>query len=149
MSRLPQGRRSPQQWARELRRWGANMEHQSHSRFLRAMAPIIREDFAAHFRNTEAPYGKWPPRKDNLPHPLLILSGDMYRAATQEGAPGNITGVGDRELQMGVDGSVVNYTAFQQDGTRYIPARPFIWLSDEAEDAAFEAFADAAAKALL
>jgi len=125
------------------------MDGMSHAPFLRAMAPIIREDFAAHFRNTQAPYGTWPPRVDNLPHPLLIKTGTMHAAATQEGAPGNITAVGDRELQMGVDGSVVNYTAFQQYGTRYIPPRPFIWLSDDAEDAAFEAYADAAAKALL
>ena len=148
MRKLATGSKSPEAWAVEIRDWFASWSD-NHSALLEPIIPVLLDDFADHFHRTQAPYGTWPPRVDNLPHPLLNLTGKMKQAATTRGAPGNISLVEPFQLTVGVDGSIVNYASFQNDGTSRIPARPFIWLSERAEDEAFDAYVEAAAAALL
>lgn len=73
--------------------------------------PSIQE----HFANTSTPDGEtWPPRKDDLPHPLLVLSGDLLEAAS--GGEGSILQITDDEMTMGIDGQVIPYAARQNYG---------------------------------
>ena len=68
----------------------------------------------------QAPDGKsWPPRKDNLPHPLLEKSGRLRRSI-------QVRALQEREATIGTAG--VPYAAVHQHGSRKrnIPARPFL-----------------------
>jgi hypothetical protein len=142
MSKLPPGPFTPQQMPRVMRDFASAIERDSFASVFQAMEYILREDFHDHFIQKLGDDGPWAPRKDNLPHPLLRKTGKMHLATTRLGAPGNISIAGERELTFGVDGSVVDYANYQQYGTSRMVARPYIWISEDAEDRAAEAFAD-------
>ncbi len=96
---------------------------------------IIARDIGGHFERSETPEGvAWLPRKDNLPHPLLILSGATPRAAT--GGAGSIFEMQARSMTYGVSSSIV-YAGAQNFGStkRNIPQREFLGLSEVAVDA--------------
>lgn len=125
-----------------MRSFSSALHRESFASVFQAMEYILRRDFHDHFLQKMGDDGRWAPRKDNLPHPLLRKTGKMHLAATRLGAPGNISEAGHRHLTFGVEGSVVDYANYQQYGTSKMVARPYIWISEEAEDEAAEAFAD-------
>lgn len=125
-----------------LTRWGDELTNDSYEAPLRDCLPILHEDFEAHFYASMGDDGPWAPRKDSKPHPILILTGALIEAARDTGSTGNISEVSARELRTGVNAGVVNYAGFHQYGTRYMPARPYVWASEEALDDCLEAFAD-------
>jgi len=95
----------------------------------------VAENFAGSHSSTG--YG-WPLRKDNKPHPLLILTGELEEAAT--GGAGSITRVVDGvSLEVGVDASGGEsgrpWAALHQEGGTKMPPRPFMGFSDEVQDA--------------
>jgi len=73
---------------------------------VRACVPILRAAVDLNFANRTTPdRGTWPARKDPGPtHPLLVLSGALRAAATQEGAPGHVERmVGNNEVEYGLN----------------------------------------------
>ena len=93
----------------------------------RVVIAEIKQVFASDGR------GRWAPRSDNLPHPLLRKSGRLYRSLTQVGGPDNINRQTRTRLEFGTD---VPYADVHERGTSRIPARPVIALL--AEDSDFE-----------
>ena len=67
--------------------------------------------------------GKWPPRLDNKPHPLLRKSLALYKSLTVRGAPGHVDIRTQDTLEYGTD---ISYAIFHEEGTARIPARPFL-----------------------
>lgn len=120
--------------------WVNDLEGESLQGAFRDCLPILLEDYESHFVASEGPSGRWAPRKDKLPHPLLMLTWKLLGAATQEGDPGNIADVQPRSLTTGVSGDVVNYASYHQYGTSKMVARPFLWVSASALEACEEAF---------
>lgn len=111
----------------------------------RSCIEVASEGFSDNFGATKAPYGTWPPHSPvtvaiHGPHPLLILTGDMYRAVTKEGSEGRIQDLEPRSLVLGTD---LFYAAWQQYGTAKIPPRPFLWLDKPFVVQVTEVFADA------
>ncbi len=95
--------------------------------------------------------GGWPARKDNLPHPLLVLSGRLKAAATQAGGGRTCPENDGRELAAGVEKSPsLPYTHVHQYGWpgRNIPARPFIDINEQTVDTCEGTVADALWKRL-
>lgn len=100
--------------------------------------PIIAEDILDHFAAQEGPYETWashaPATIDRYgAHSLLILSGILAAAATGTGS-GHITVVTPNSIEYGVDAGVILYAWAQQEGLeeRNLPARPYMWLSEQA-----------------
>lgn len=60
-------------------------------------------------------------------YPILRRNGYLERAASEEGAQGNITEVTANSLTLGVDDRSIPYAGYQQLGTTFIPARPYIF----------------------
>ena len=81
------------------------------------LQPRIREVFASDG------YGRWSPRLDSLPHPLLRKSGTLFRSLTQSGARGNVDIRSPRSLEYGTD---IEYADYHEFGTSRIPARPVL-----------------------
>ena len=81
------------------------------------------------FTRSQSPRGTpWPERKDNKPHPLLNLSGDLLAAATQTGAPGHVDHLDETSLTIGVDKGVIPYAGVHQFGypEKNIPQREYL-----------------------
>jgi hypothetical protein len=94
------------------------------------------------FASRTSPDGQvWAPRKDSLPHPLLIKSGAMYAAATGRGS-----GFADlstfNSIQMGITPGLVDHDKYQQFGTSRIPARPYMGMRESTVDRGAELVAD-------
>lgn len=101
----------------------------------------VEAGFVENFQNQKGATGsQWPGRKDNLPHPLLILSEDLLRS-TQEGGGQHIEEVSDRELSVGTS---VLYAATQNfgDTSRNIPQREFLYASETTLDDCQDVVAD-------
>ena len=109
---------------------------------LRKSAQELRDGFAANFTSQSAPEsGPWPPhapetiRRHGV-HPLLILSGEMFQAATGEGSRGNITDIEASSLEVGVDLDAIPYARAQNYGLDgHIPQREFLDVDDSPLDA--------------
>lgn len=71
----------------------------------------------------------WPPRKDNLPHPLLKLTLAMSTAAT--GGPGSIKQVMGRVLKLGIDAAKISYWKKHQEGSGKVPQRKYFYLHED------------------
>ena len=105
----------------------------------------ILDSVDENFQRRGSPDGPWPPRADNLPHPLVEESGALRAAATGHG-PGHVTVWEDRGFYVGVDVGAAPTAAatngadlggvpgagVHQFGLAPVPARPFM---DPAEDA--------------
>lgn len=99
---------------------------------LRSVIPVVHESVDANFfRQVDKDGRAWPPRKDKLPHPLLIKSGAMLYAAG--GGQGHIEDVQRDKLKMGVNLSVIKYARRQNRGDAEInlPARQYFYLHGE------------------
>ena len=68
-------------------------------------------------------YGQWAPRQDNLLHPLLRKTLNLYNSLTQQNAPGNVSIQSAHSLEFGTE---VEYADYHEFGTSRIPARPVI-----------------------
>lgn len=68
-------------------------------------------------------FGNWSPRKDDLPHPLLQLTGALRRSLTQPDSEANINIQSPDRLEYG---SELFYHIFHEEGTKYMDARPII-----------------------
>lgn len=106
--------------------------------------------FEANFYNQQDEMGQsWPPRKDNLPHPLLIKTGKMFRAATNTEDSGHYSDIENgTTLIVGIADSVVPYAKYHHTGTRIMPARRVIFATPETLRVMEEKFADAIEKSL-
>lgn len=80
----------------------------------------------------------WAPRKDNLPHPLLELSGRM-RASLTEGGPDHIFVESPNEFEWGTS---TFYAGFHQFGTVKMVDRPFVGMDESFVDETAEFIAD-------
>ena len=76
---------------------------------------------------------RWPPRVDNLPHPLLRKSRRLYRSLTEQSHSDNISNKGRTSLEYG---SSVPYHNIHEEGRGRVPARPVLGLLTE--DSNFE-----------
>jgi phage virion morphogenesis protein len=111
-------------------------------------AVLMKQSVRDNFTSSATPDDEnWPPRKDpGDGHPLLTESGALLQAAVGGGA-GHLEEVGDREVAMGVDGSVIPYAAthnFGRDTGRGapIPQREFAGLRIEHEEACEQVIED-------
>jgi hypothetical protein len=132
-----------EQFGSLLRNLGDNIEGGSMEEPLRATLPLLHQGVEDNFLRAQDSDGiPWPRRKDNKPHPLLILHGPLIEAARDTGNPGNIHEVSadGRLLTTGVDGDVVKYAARHQEGRGNMPKREFYYASDETVDRMEEAF---------
>lgn len=93
--------------------------------------PLMYQDVMAHFKNEQGPTGPW----QRLSAKTLKRRGDNARILQD-------TGVLRGSFQRGVEGttgnlafigSAVGYSPTHQFGRGNIPARPFLWLSDDAK----------------
>lgn len=127
----------------ELLRWADEIEANSLEQPLMSLSPIVFREFDSHFMNAMGPNGPWAQRAHSYPWPILIKTGKLQLAAGTEHASGNISRFQNGWAEFGLDQSVVNYAGFHEYGTSLMPARPWCWLSPEAEDEAAERFAAA------
>ncbi len=108
-----------------------------------AAEEVICEGFQQNFYNQLDDNGlPWQPRKDNLPHPLLIKTGRMFKAATDPRSPEHFSDVTDGTLETGI-GEQVHHAKYHHWGTSRMVARRVIYATPETINRALEAFADA------
>ena len=88
----------------------------------------------------------WPPRKDNKPHPLLILSGDLLASAVQAGAKNHFEQVADTEFKFGTD---IVYGPVHNFGGRRMPQREFMGIGNSTIDDCGDILADFIAGAIV
>lgn len=103
-------------------------------------ADVFRLGVAQNFSSEQDSDGtQWPPRKDNLPHPLLRKSYRMHSAATTGSAPGSVTIAAGNSLSLGINLDVIPYARAQNFGhlyhrggrTWYLPPREYYYASAE------------------
>lgn len=95
-------------------------------RLLKSLPKMMTKDIQKFFAEKKGPNGvPWKPRKGRATHPLLILTGDMYRAAIAVVQKPVI-----RKTGMTVK-LEEEKAPFHQQGTKNIPQRQFFGLSDE------------------
>ncbi len=96
------------------------------------MAAIVRSEVAGSFDSQADAHGAaWPARRQPASHNLLRKSGAMFRAATQHGAAGNIERHSTGELTVGISGGAVHHAAIQNYGSRWVPARQFMYVRSD------------------
>ena len=116
--------------------------------------PVIADGFQNNFAAASGPFSSWPPRKDSKPHPLLNETGALL-SATQPGQKGNVTNIGPRDLETGVDKSVrdggIPGAAVHNFGypPRNIPQREYLYASSDTLDLACDKLADGAVSVIF
>jgi len=126
-----------------LRDWADQIENMSLEGPLRATLPIWHQGIEENFMRAQGPSGAaWLPRKDNKPHPLLILTGALLMSVRDNGLAGHIQMVGWRRLMTGVNTDVVEYAAVHEYGSGRVPARPYMYATPAVQDAALLVFAE-------
>ena len=93
----------------------------------RVIIAEIREVFNSDGR------GRWAPRVDSLPHPLLRKSRRMFQSLTDTSHRDNINRQTATSLEFGSD---VPYHIIHEEGRGRVPARPVLGFL--AEDSQFE-----------
>lgn len=123
------------------------------ARLLNSFAPLALADVQQNFATESTAGGEeWPERKDNLPHPLLHLSGALEEAATGGGA-NSIREINGDTLTLGVNGYGIPYAGRQNWGDRpgsrdilgremNIPAREYMAIGEGTVDELSELAAD-------
>lgn len=115
-----------------------DLESADLSPVLQQLAPIARQAHRDNFNSSADPQGNnWAPRKDNLEHPLLMLSGDLMQAAV--GGSGSILVIDGRVMAIGVDGNVIPYAAIHNYGGicggwaagAVMPQREYLGMSEQ------------------
>lgn len=107
---------------------------------MREVKQIGQQSVRDQFTSSSTPEGaNWPPRKvEGDGHPLLIDTGDLMQSAVGSGA-GRIEAIEGREFKIGTS---VRYAKFHQHGTKKMPARKFMGMSERRLLEADEAIAD-------
>lgn len=104
-----------------------------------AVVEIFHAGEAENFANEQSAAGvRWPPRKDNKPHPLLRLSLAMMTAATSLGGGGFMRSTATTAT-VGIDLGAVPYARAQNFGhaysvggrSWYLPPREYFFASPE------------------
>ena len=108
----------------------------SPTRVLKIAGGLMRQDIDTHFRNQAGPSGKWKP----LSRMTLSRRGKNAKILQDKGRlRGSITYMSnDKRAEAGTN---TRYGLLHQSGgyttingqRKYVPARPFIWLSKSAE----------------
>lgn len=112
-----------------------------------AAQEVLASGFEQNFYNQVDDMGvPWKPRKDNLPHPLLIKTGRMFRAAVDTRNPEHFSDIRGTTLETGVS---VPYAKFHHWGTSRMVARRVIYATEDTINRALEAFADAVEESLF
>jgi phage gpG-like protein len=108
--------------------------------------PIILEAVAENFARSRTAAGDpWPARKDPRPtHPLLILDGDLLRAATG----GDVRRVNRDSLELGVSKDTIIYAGVHQYGwpEGNVAQREYMAISNATVDQCVETIAAAVAE---
>lgn len=111
---------------------------------------VICDGFVENFYNqVDHNSDPWAPRKDNLPHPLLIKTGRMFAAATNPQSPEHYSDIENGLTLVSGIGEAVFYAGFHHYGTYKMPARRVIYATESTINRALEAFADAAEKEIF
>lgn len=71
--------------------------------------------------------GRWKPRQDNLPHPLLRKTGKLFDSYVDEHAEGHVDNRSPHSLEWGSD---LDYGQFHETGTRYLPQRSVLEFAE-------------------
>jgi len=138
------------QWQNSLRRWLDVFEGSELVHSFEAVDLEISRGFEENFYNQLDDQGNaWPPRKDDLPHPLLIKTGLMFAAATNPEHPGHMASVNGETLTIGIYDDVVSYAKYHHTGTSRMPSRRVIYASETTVSRAFDAFEDAVTQEIV
>ena len=117
---------------------------------LEAMAAVVPEIHGSVERNFSRQVDRdgnaWPPRKDDLPHPLLFLTGDLMDAAT--GGLGSFVRYTESTLEMGVRHDFIPYANTHQygDEKRNIPKREYFYLHQDDQEVVLMKFGAVSSK---
>ena len=106
---------------------------------LRQCGDILRRGFSYNFSQGSSPSSDWPPHapatiKRYGPHPLLVLTGNMLRAVTMKGQPGNVELIGYREMSAGISRATIPYAGAQNFGWGNIPQREYLDVDRPTEE---------------
>lgn len=123
---------SPEDFAKKIRSLAQTQAKDDLADAKSEIGALFRREQKANFGRTEDSTGTtWAPRKGSPPNPPLFFTGKMYAAATTLGAPGNVTQVEHRSMEMRINSSEVPYAVFHQRGTSRMPRREFFyWRKD-------------------
>lgn len=107
---------------------------------MRRVKEFAHQSVRDQFTGSKTPEGQsWPPRKRRGDgHPLLIDTGKLLQSATG-GGEGRVNEVTPRQFKVGTR---VEHAKFHQHGTKYIPRRPFMGMSEQRLQEAEESLAD-------
>lgn len=120
---------SPEEFAQRLRGASRRIESASFREALDELVEPIREEFQDNFQRAEDDAGvSWPARSEGE-HPLLRLTFAMFRAVA--GDDGTLERVGDRSLELGVDGNKIPYAYKHQKGIG-VRRRKYLYLNQSA-----------------
>ena len=123
---------TPEEFVAKLKAVPGKLKRMDTREALQEVIPSIYQSVQKNYgRQTDETGAVWPPRKDNLPHPLLILSGVMFDAST--GGLGSFQRVDSRSAEMGIRGGVVPYAGVHHDGNSRVPKRRFFYLHADEE----------------
>lgn len=137
------------EWEQDLRKFLSDFENIDFKAAFAVADRVISEGFEENFYNQQDDEGNlWKPRKDDLPHPLLIKTGKMFRAATNPGDAGHLYRDEGGTLVVGVLGNVVPYAIYHHTGTRKMPARRVIYANKTTQQRLFDEFSEAADRAM-
>ena len=120
-----------------------------------SIMPMINEALALNFSLAVGPDGSpWAPHAPSTvrrygPHPLLILSGAMLAAVSDQGGSGHIEDILGREAKIGADGGTIPYLFTHEYGYGDIPARPFFYLVDATVESVEDAFFNSAYEIII
>ena len=138
---------TPEQFISMLRSAPQKLSEVDLTEPLTAASEVIYESVGRNFsRQVDETGSHWPPRRDKLPHPLLLLTLAMSTAAT--GGPGSIRVVGKKSLKLGIDSSKVHYWRKHQDGDG-VPRRRYFFLHVDERGSVIKVFGDASKPIVL
>lgn len=119
---------TPQEFISLLSQIPIKTRNMNHSPAIASVVPIVFASVENNYsRQVDSNGAVWPPRKDNLPHPLLILSTAMLDAST--GGIGSLVRYTRDGVEMGVRSDIVPYAEIHQYGSSRIPQRQYFYLN--------------------
>ena len=71
--------------------------------------------------------GRWPPRVDDEPHPILDDTGKLRASYIDAGAVGHVDVRSSHHLRYGSD---LDYGEFHETGTRHLPQRSVVGFAE-------------------
>ena len=136
---------TPEEFVRLLQSIPSGIRQMNHSPALAQAATEVFKSVEKNFARQVDDNGvAWPPRKDNLPHPLLIKTGDMKDAAT--GGLGSQVRYNRDKAEIGIRGSVIPYAWRHQNGDEGRPQRKFFYLHQEEQQKVTYSFGERSAE---